>query len=61
MGLNVVAMWVSPTGCLVRLLKGFIWDLYGLQEEAAQKGTIIYIGFNMVPLLVSPRKYQAVA
>jgi len=39
MGLNVVPIWVSPTGCLVRLLKGFCWDLYGSRDEAAQKGT----------------------
>ena len=39
MGLNVVPIWVNPTGCLVRLLKRFCWDLYESRDEAAQKGT----------------------
>ena len=34
-GLNVVPIWVSPAGCLLRLLKVFSWDLYGLRDEAA--------------------------
>ena len=36
-GLNVVLKWVSPAGCLVRLLKVFCWDLYGLRDEAVKK------------------------
>ena len=35
MGFNMVPIWVSPAGCLLRLLKVFSWDLYGLRDEAA--------------------------
>jgi len=36
MGFYVVPIWVSPAGCLVRLLTGFQWDLYGLHGVVAQ-------------------------
>jgi len=36
MGFYVVTIWVSPAGCLVRLLTGFQWDLYGLHGIVAQ-------------------------
>ena len=34
MGFNVVPIWVSPAGCVVRLLKVFYWDLYGAHQMA---------------------------
>ena len=40
MGLNMVPMWYSPIGSLVRLLKVNSWDLNGLQDEGAQKGAM---------------------
>jgi len=40
MGFNMVSIWVSPAGCLVRLLKVFSWDLYGLRVKVPQMGTI---------------------
>ena len=36
MGFYVVPIWVSPAGCLVRLLTRFQWDLYGLHGVVAQ-------------------------
>ena len=39
MGSKMVPIWYCPTGCLVRLLKGYCWELSGLQDEKARKGT----------------------
>jgi len=36
-GIYVVPIWVSPAGCVVRLLKVFYWNLYGAHQMAHKK------------------------
>jgi len=35
MGSKIVPTWYCPTGCIVHLLKGYCWELSGLQDEKA--------------------------
>jgi len=54
MGFNVVSIGVSPAGCVLRLLKVFYWDLYGVHQMAHKEPrwvpSVFACGISMGPL-----------